>query len=232
MTYTSDALKKEYRRETDKQRVKNLNKIREDIARLSLSDFAKETGITKNDLSLLENGDKTLSLFHIQTYKKFFLENHGINLSVDFLMGYTDIMENSNLNYQNEIGLSSDAINHLIKIKQTNIDSLNVLNDILADTMLPQLLISIEQLSNAIKEEIAYENLLKESGKRTDKLFLQEEQNDFCLLHELEKLYPNLKNRIFVSSGQGSINRRIDDILDIFNIIVNDITGYNEMIKL
>ena len=113
MAYTSDALKKEYRKETDKKRTKNLKEIRENIARLSLSDFAKETGITKNDLSMLENGDKLLSLFHIQAYKKFFLENYKINLSVDFIMGFTDIMENNNLNYQNEIGLSNDAIEML-----------------------------------------------------------------------------------------------------------------------
>lgn len=118
MAYTSDALKKEYKKETDNQRKKNLKKIREDIAKLSLSDFARETGITKNDLSMLENGDKLLSLFHIQAYRKFFLEKHGINLSVDFIMGYTDIMENNNLNYQKEIGLSSGAIEMLMLWKK------------------------------------------------------------------------------------------------------------------
>ena len=140
MAYTSDALKKEYKKETDNQRKKNLKKIREDIAKLSLSDFAKETGITKCDLSMLENGDKLLSLFHIQAYKKFFLENHKINLSVDFIMGFTDIMENNNLNYQKEIGLSSDAIemlkilsNYRIKCQSimpglgADIDAINVL---------------------------------------------------------------------------------------------------------
>ena len=35
MAYTSDALKKEYKRETDTQREKNLRKIREDIAKLT-----------------------------------------------------------------------------------------------------------------------------------------------------------------------------------------------------
>ena len=97
--------KKEYKKETNAQRTKNLKRLRENIAKLSLSDFAKETGKTKNDLSMLENGEKTLSLFHIQAYKKFFLEKYTINLSVDYIMGYTDIMENNNLDYQREIGL-------------------------------------------------------------------------------------------------------------------------------
>lgn len=133
MPYTSDALKKEYKKKTDTQRIKNLKKIREDIAKLSLSDFAKLTGITKNDLCMLEKGDKLLSLFHIQAYKKFFLENHRINLSVDFIMGFTDIMENTNLNYQNEIGLSSDAIETLKTLKKTPGNLLNIVNVLLAD---------------------------------------------------------------------------------------------------
>lgn len=133
MAYTSDALKKEYKKETNTQRKKNLRKIREDIAKLSLSDFAKETGITKNDLSMLENGDKLLSLFHIQAYKKFFLENHKINLSVDFIMGFTDIMENNNLNYQKQIGLSSDAIETLQKLRKSHGKLLDVVNLLLSD---------------------------------------------------------------------------------------------------
>lgn len=133
MAYTSDALKKEYKKETNTQRKKNLRKIREDIAKLSLSDFAKETGITKNDLSMLENGDKLLSLFHIQAYKKFFLENHKINLSVDFIMGFTDIMENNNLNYQKQIGLSSDAIETLQKLRKSHGKLLDVANLLLSD---------------------------------------------------------------------------------------------------
>lgn len=133
MAYTSDALKKEYKRETDTQRKKNLRKIREDIAKLSLSDFARETGITKNDLSMLENGDKLLSLFHIQAYKKFFLENHKINLSVDFIMGFTDILENNNLNYQKQIGLSSDAIKTLQKLKKSHGKLLDVANLLLSN---------------------------------------------------------------------------------------------------
>lgn len=133
MAYTSDALKKEYKKETNTQRKKNLRKIREDIAKLSLSDFARETGITKNDLSMLENGDKLLSLFHIQAYKKFFLENHKINLSVDFIMGFTDIMENNNLNYQKQIGLSSDAIETLQKLRKSHGKLLDVTNILLSD---------------------------------------------------------------------------------------------------
>lgn len=133
MAYTSDALKKEYKKETNTQRKKNLRKIREDIAKLSLSDFARETGITKNDLSMLENGDKLLSLFHIQAYKKFFLENHNINLSVDFIMGFTDIMENNNLNYQKQIGLSSDAIETLQKLRKSHGKLLDVTNILLSD---------------------------------------------------------------------------------------------------
>ena len=130
MAYISYSLKKEYKKETNAQRTKNLKRLREIIAKLSLSDFATETGITKNDLSMLENGEKTLSLFHIQAYKKFFLEKYTINLSVDYIMGYTDIMENNNLNYQREVGLSSDAINTLKIFKKSYNELLDVTNSL------------------------------------------------------------------------------------------------------
>ena len=133
MAYISYSLKKEYKKETNAQRTKNLKRLREIIAKLSLSDFATETGITKNDLSMLENGEKTLSLFHIQAYKKFFLEKYTINLSVDYIMGYTDIMENNNLNYQREVGLSSDAINTLKIFKKSYNELLDVTNSLFSD---------------------------------------------------------------------------------------------------
>lgn len=132
MNYSADALKKEYKKNTDYLRANNLKKLREEIARLSLSDFSRETGMTKNDISLLENSEKTLSLTHMLAYKKYFAENHNIDLSMDYLMGFTDIMENNNMNYQKEIGLSNSALETLKeinKIKNTNI----ALNKILAD---------------------------------------------------------------------------------------------------
>ena len=82
---------------------------------------------------MLEKGEKTLSLFHIQAYKKFFLEKYTINLSVDYIMGYTDIMENNNLDYQREIGLSSDAINTLKIFKKSHNELLDVTNSLFSD---------------------------------------------------------------------------------------------------
>lgn len=136
MRYASDALKKEYRKKCNTQRTINLKKLREDIAQLSLTDFAKNTGITKNDICMLEKGDKQLSLFHILAYKKFFLNEHKISLSVDFIMGFTDIMENTNLNYQTETGLSYDALETLKMLKRNNniTNALSILNLLMSDS--------------------------------------------------------------------------------------------------
>lgn len=118
MNFSADILKKEYKKDTDALRAGNLRNLRENIAKLSLSDFSRETGMTKNDISLLENSKKTLSLTHMLTYKKYFSENHRINLSMDYLMGFTDIMENNNMNYQKEIGLSNDSLECLKYLKE------------------------------------------------------------------------------------------------------------------
>lgn len=118
MNFSADILKKEYKKDTDALRAGNLRNLRENIAKLSLSDFSRQTGMTKSDISHLENGEKTLSLTHMLTYKKYFSENHRINLSMDYLMGFTDIMENNNMNYQKEIGLSNDSLECLKYLKE------------------------------------------------------------------------------------------------------------------
>lgn len=134
MSYSSYEMKKKYKKETDIRRKKNLKRLREDIANLSQRELCKKTGITKNDISMLESGDKLLSLFHIQAYRNYFLDSHDIALSVDYLMGFTDIMENNNMDFQNEIGLSNDALETLKTLCGKNetysklaIDTLNVL---------------------------------------------------------------------------------------------------------
>lgn len=132
MNYSADTLKKEYKKNTDVLRAGNLRNLRENIAKLSLSDFSRQTGMTKNDISHLENGEKTLSLTHMLTYKKYFSENHRINLSMDYLMGFTDIIENNNINYQKEIGLSDRSLKTLIEINKLETPN-NALNKILAD---------------------------------------------------------------------------------------------------
>lgn len=111
--YTSDLIKKLYSKQCKEQRTKNLIKLREEFANKTQTKFSKETGITKNDLSLLESGDKNLSLTHIHIYKKYFMDNFALNVSADFLMGYTNIIENKALNIGEETGLSNDAIEML-----------------------------------------------------------------------------------------------------------------------
>lgn len=126
-------LKEEYKKNTDYLRANNLKKLREEIARLSLSDFSRETGMTKNDISLLENSEKTLSLTHMLAYKKYFAENHNIDLSMDYLMGFTDIMENNNVNFQKETCLSVDSIKCLKFLQVNDFNSILTLNFLMGD---------------------------------------------------------------------------------------------------
>lgn len=139
MAYSSDAMKKSYKTECDTQRTKNLIKLREEIAGLTQAEFIREVGFTKSDISNLESGEKLLSLYHIQAYRLYFKEKHNINVSVDFLMGYTDIIENRSLNIAADLGLSNDAIESLKKIKEcadedkTIKDDLDMLNFLMSD---------------------------------------------------------------------------------------------------
>lgn len=145
MSYNSNEIKKQYENQCCKQRKENLVKIREEITNLSQSNFARELGFTKNDLSLLEHGDKNLSLFHIHAYKTYFSDKHNIDVSVDYLMGYTDVLENRSNKKAKSLGLSGDSIKMLetwaeCKEKNSNIDcfatpSLFAINVILEDCL-------------------------------------------------------------------------------------------------
>lgn len=56
MSYTADTLKRSYQKNHSEQRKKNLLKLRESIAKMSLTEFSKEIGIQKSNLSFLEMG--------------------------------------------------------------------------------------------------------------------------------------------------------------------------------
>lgn len=141
MPYNADALKKQYKKTCLEQRKKNLIRLREEIAGLSQTEFSKQTGIQKSNLSCLESGDRDMSLFNILVYKAYFLENHKLNVSTDYLLGYTSVISNTEMNISNELGLSGKSIevlrswNELKKNPKkfavaygvTDIDTLNLL---------------------------------------------------------------------------------------------------------
>lgn len=141
MPYNADALKKQYKKECLEQRKKNLIRLREEIAGLSQTEFSKQTGIQKPNLSCLESGERDMSLFNIQVYKTYFLENHKLNVSTDYLLGYTSVISNAEMNISNKLGLSGKSIevlkswNELKKNPKefavaygvTDIDTLNLL---------------------------------------------------------------------------------------------------------
>lgn len=110
MPYSADALKKQYKKACLEQRKKNLIRLREEIAGLSQTEFSKQTGIQKPNLSCLESGDRDMSLFNIQVYKTYFLEKHKLNVSTDYLLGYTNVISNTGMDISNELGLSGKSL--------------------------------------------------------------------------------------------------------------------------
>ena len=90
MAYNADTLKKQYQNNYQIQRIANLIELREKIAKLSLTEFSKQIGIQKSNLSSIENGDRDLSLFNIQAYKTFFHEKYTLEISTDYLLGYSN----------------------------------------------------------------------------------------------------------------------------------------------
>lgn len=112
MKYSSEQSKNDYKKYIP-QRKENLIRLREKIANMNQAAFAKDIDITAKDISNIENGEKNLSLFHIQAYRKYFMENYNLDVSVDYLLGYTNVMENRSMNISNELGLTGESIEML-----------------------------------------------------------------------------------------------------------------------
>lgn len=112
MNYSSEQSKNDYKKYIP-QRKTNLIRLREKIANMNQAAFAKDIDITAKDISTIENGEKNLSLFHIQAYRKYFMENYNLDVSVDYLMGYTNVIENRSMNISNELGLTGESIEML-----------------------------------------------------------------------------------------------------------------------
>lgn len=178
MGYSSDNMKKIYRKQCDKQRGENLRRLREDIARLTMRDFSLIIGITISDLSNLENGDKTLSLFHIQAYKYYFKENHNLDISADYLMGYTSKITNDSTNAKNinedifisdSLGLKPQTIakirNYDDKIKEL----INRLSLNKGDDLLEKFLVMSLKYARNEHDYYSVENLITKEGGKLDK---------------------------------------------------------------
>lgn len=151
MNYNANTLKLQYEKNCLEQRKKNLVRLREQIACLTQTEFSKRTGIQKSNLSYLENGDRDMSLFNIQVYKTYFLEHHSLNVSTDYLLGYTDIIRNESMNTSKDLNLSNDSLECLkyLSTNERNLNLLKTLNFLMSDKILfEQLLSNIDIILN------------------------------------------------------------------------------------
>lgn len=162
MLYNADALKRQYRKECLEQRNKNLKKLREEIAKMSSTKFSDQIGMKTSNLSRLENGDANLSLPNIHAYKTYFKENFDLNVSTDFLMGYTDVIENQKMDIAKDLGLSDDSISVL---KKMSIECHDTLNKLTSENGLFELLLTELWLyaHNSTFTNISIKNLITES---------------------------------------------------------------------
>lgn len=134
--YRSEDMKEDYKKQCIKQRSQNLIRLREEVARKNLTEFAKAIGFTKKDMSTLESGEKNLSLFHLHAYKTYFKENHNLDISADFLFGYSTIMENVTIDLNRKTGLSGKSLAMLELMNGTNHYDLNHRNIEILDLIL------------------------------------------------------------------------------------------------
>lgn len=125
--YSQIKMRDDYRKEYSAQRRKNLIHLRSDIAKMNLSDFANNIGIVKSNLSEIEDGKRDLSIGNIHSYRTFFKEKYNLTVSIDYLLGYTDVIINQIADIASDFGLSNDSIEVLRNMPDTEIDMFNKL---------------------------------------------------------------------------------------------------------
>lgn len=123
--YSQSVMKMNYQKECHEQRSENLVYLREQIAKMNLTDFSKEIGIVKTNLSDIEKGNRDLSISNLHSYKTYFGEKHNLNVSTDYLLGYTDMIENKSMNMAQDLALSRSAINSIIGMSEAERDVFN-----------------------------------------------------------------------------------------------------------
>lgn len=239
--YTADQLKKEYEKEFKEQRIKNLIRLREDIAGLTQTEFSKRIGIQKSNLSVIENGERDLSLFNIQAYIKYFAENHNINLSADYLLGYATTFENNTENLCNELGLSEGALWILRNIKNNKLspelDKIPYVLDYLLQSEIQYGYISphsilrdtYDYLFGKFKtiKDCGYFAILIDETRNHEKKIQYTDFDSFtlsCLTKTLmmQKMYIDCHPNIFKNFGK-NIPSEEQDIIQEINILEKDI---------
>lgn len=133
---TATELKKNYLKQYQEQRANNFKYLRVTVAKENnLTRFSELVGIPATRISELEHGHREPSQYHILTYRDYFFRQYNIIVSTDYLYGFTDIIENKNAIFADDIGLSEESINTLKKVKENwDIKENNTLNYVMKDS--------------------------------------------------------------------------------------------------
>ena len=198
---------------------------------------ADATGIAASLLKDLEDDENNRSV----GYDKIAVLAKHYGVSSDWLLGITD---DSSLRSSavDDLGLSTKAVQQIIRIGISNSDSLAALNGILEDSYLSKMLVQINQIANAVAAEKVHLEKLQEAGMKVPFPHLgeagaemYENQTSTALLLELARNHseiPDLENRIMLIFGMEAIGKRIDSIGENFADIIKSIVKYDELADL
>ena len=203
----------------------------------SMKTVADATGIAASLLKDLEDDDNNRSV----GYDKIAVLAKHYGVSSDWLLGITDD-SSPRSSAVDDLGLSTKAVQQIIRIGISNPDALSALNGILEDSFLLKTLVQITQIANAVAAEKAHLEKLQEAGKKVPFHHLgaagaemYENQTSTALLLELARNHseiPDLEKRIMVIFGMEAIGKRIDSIGENFSAIIQSIVKYDELADL
>lgn len=147
----------------EKNRFKKLRmeKNPNEMEDFKIKDLAKEIGIAAPKISELENDRRKASLSELQAYHRYF------NVPYEYLLGESESRHYENMVASDEIGLSSESIETIKKIKKN--PTLRRILNIFIEKYITSLLVEISIGTRYI--EAAENTIINGSGKCLDNFF-------------------------------------------------------------
>lgn len=104
-----------------KQSAENLRMLRKDIAHMNQHQLSVAIKIPASNISIYENGTRAISLGAADKYIEFFKKEYEIDVSLDFLFGYSNMITRD--------PTEKALMDRIVKLKETNKELITTYKD-------------------------------------------------------------------------------------------------------
>lgn len=220
---------------TRAERFKDARTVHNQHGKQTMDKVAAATGITKSVIHALEddNEEKERNV----GYKTVAVLAKHYGVSADWLLELSEDHRRQP-SAVDELGISAKAVEQIkaISAHDLAVEMLESLNMIMGDPYLSKLLLEVNMVAEAVRNEIAHlqsraskviENPL--GGLGLLGILLDDQMTSREIENEIIAAHPELAGRITIECGEYSLERRIDELGSSFTTLIRFATGYHEL---